>query len=154
MKHEKAERLLTDYAVGRLKGRRKIEIERHISECPICESELKALQQTEKLLREVGMLRPSDPYLLLTRIREETQKVHKPSRRTLSWQLSQRWFLKPAIGFAISLLIAVGALMFWHQTSKQPNLTVSYEQYHRLVSWGNPLGNWIEMGIGEVSATQ
>lgn len=154
MKHEKAERLLADYAVGMLKGRRRIEIERHISECPICESELKALQQTEKLLRKVGTLRPSNPHLLLARIREETQKVHRPSQRILSWQLSKRWFLKPTIGFAISLLIAAGAFMFWHQTSKQPNLTVNYEQYHRLASWGNPLGNWIELGIGEISAMQ
>ncbi len=154
MKHEKAERLLADYAVGRLKGRRKIEIEGHISECPICESELKALQQTEKLLRKVGTIRPSNPHFLLAQIREATQKVHEPSRRILNWQLPQRWFLKPAIGFAIFLLIAAGALIFWYQTSKQPNLTIGYEQYHRLVSWGNPLGNWIELGIGEVSAMQ
>lgn len=154
MKHEKAKRLLADYAVGRLRGRTKAKIERHISECPICEQELKVLRQTEKLLTQVGLLRPSNPQLLLNRIREATQQAYKPSRQIWSWQLSWRWLLKPAIGFAILFLLAAGAFVFWHQTPEQPNLTVSYGQYHRLVSWGNPLGNWIETGISEVRATQ
>lgn len=154
MKHEKAKRLLADYAVGRLRGRTKAKIEQHISECPICERELKALRQMEKLLTQVGLLRPSNPQHLLNRIREATQQAYKPSQQTWSWQLSRQWFLKPAIGFATLFLLAVSAFMFWHQTHEQPNLTVSYEQYHRLVSWSNPLGNWIETGISEMGATQ
>lgn len=154
MKHEKAKRLLADYAVGRLRGRTKAKIEQHISECPICERELKALQRTENLLKEVGLLYPSNPQLLLNRVREATQQVRQPSRQTLGWRLSWRWLLKPAIGFAIFSSIAVGAFVFWRQFEDKPNLTISYEQYHRLVSWSNPLGNWIETGIGEMSAAR
>jgi len=147
MKHEEVKRLLPDYSVGRLRGRIKDEVERHISECPTCERELRELQQVGKLLRHGGLLRPSNPQLLLNRIRDATQKVHEPSRQVWGRKVSWQWLLKPVVGFAILTLILAGAFLLWHQTPERPDLTVNYEQYHRLASWGNPLGNWIETGL-------
>lgn len=79
MKHEKARELLAEYAAGRLKGRTRTAVERHIAECSICERELRALQQVERLLRTIGLSRPSNPQLLLARVREKTQYVPSPS---------------------------------------------------------------------------
>jgi anti-sigma factor RsiW len=147
MRHEKAMQLLTDYAVGRLKGRAKIALEQHISECPICERELKALQQTEKLLRGVGLVRPSDPKLMLTRIRSATTQTARVSSRVWQWRTFWSYLWKPAIGFTLLALVVAATLSIWRQPPDHPDLSVSYEQYHRLVSWSNPLGNWFEAGL-------
>ena len=147
MRHEKAMQMLADYAVGRLKGRAKIALEQHISECPICERELKALQQTEKLLREVGLVRPSNPNLMLTRIRSATTQSPRVQSKDWQWRTIWGYLWKPAIGFALLALVAAATLSLWRQPSDRPELSVSYEQYHRLVSWSNPLGNWFEAGL-------
>ncbi len=147
MRHEKAMRLLADYAVGRLKGRAKVALEQHISECPICERELKALHQTEKLLREVGLIRPSNPDLMLMRIRSASTQGTCVQNRAWQWRTFWSYLWKPAIGFALLALLATTTLSLWRQPSRQPELSVSYEQYHRLVSWSNPLGNWFEAGL-------
>jgi len=116
MKHEKAMQLLADYAVGRLKGRAKIALEQHISECPICERELKALQQTEKLLREVGLVRPSNPKLMLTRIRSATAQSPRVQSKAWQWRtfgvtfgsqqldlLCWLWWLQRLFPFGVNL---------------------------------------------------
>lgn len=147
MKHEKAKKFLADYVVGRLKGRAKAAVERHIIECSICERELKALQQVERLLRATGLSRPPNPQLLLARVREKTQYVPSPSSRSQLLKPSLRISWKPALGFALLVLTIALTFAFVRLKTERPDLTIGYEQYHRLVSWSNPLGNWVEAGI-------
>jgi len=98
------------------------ETERHLRECPECSNSFESLRQTMALLDEWQVPEPS-PYFdvrLRARVREEV------ARPASGWQA---WLRKPALSFAMAVLLIAGVGLFrtGHSLNDSPNALMSWD---------------------------
>ena len=145
MRHDRAFRLLADYSVGRLRGRKKRALERHIIQCPLCARELGALYRTQQLLNSAGMIHPTSPQRLWQGIQ---LTANQPSNKSVAGIRKQKHFLRRiVIATALGLFLLSGIIIWRMRTSAMTqHLTMTYTQYHHFISWANPLTDRISTG--------
>jgi anti-sigma-K factor RskA len=98
---------LAAYMLGALEAEEAARLERHLDGCERCREEMRRLQPAIHSLPE-SVERQEPPrqlrQSLMAAVREDA-RGEEPSRRR-----SRRWFLKPAVGFAVLALLVAGVV--------------------------------------------
>ena len=139
---------LADFAVGALEERERMEIKRHLQECPACQRELSALQRTRELL---DALEPEEaPADLWQCIRRDIGTPKQEPARAAWWEtlLPARW---PRLAYA-GLAATVVAMVVLIVTISQPLPTQDDEVQdflvrHSMLAWNDPLSDKAALGV-------
>jgi hypothetical protein len=114
MKCDQATERFADYLAGELDATERRELDEHLSACPACGAELRALSETWTRLGVLPTERPSPDlrrrfYGMLEASKREIAEEKRARRRDL--RAGRGWFRGPAFSFgAAAALLAVGVL--------------------------------------------
>lgn len=101
---------LAAYMLGALDPREAVDFERHLEGCDHCQEELRWLQPAVQALPE-GVERTEPPpqlrESLMAEVRADAQAQARPAPARPK---ARRWFLKPAVGFAVLALLVAGVV--------------------------------------------
>lgn len=102
---------LAAYMLGALDPREAEDFERHLEGCEHCQEELRWLQPAVHVLPDEVERTEPPPQLrssLMAEVRADAEAETRPARARPA--RSRRWFLKPAVGFAVLALLVAGVV--------------------------------------------
>ena len=102
---------LAAYVLGALDSREATELERHLEGCERCQEELRWLEPAVQTLPESVERQEPPPGLrasLMAEVRADAEEEARPAPARPA--RSRRWFLKPAVGFAVLALLVAGVV--------------------------------------------
>jgi anti-sigma-K factor RskA len=102
---------LAAYMLGALEPREAGDFERHLEGCKHCQEELRWLQPAVHALPEEVERTEPPPQLrasLMAEVRADAEAEARPAPARPA--RSRRWFLKPAVGFAVLALLVAGVV--------------------------------------------
>ena len=91
MKCRKVAQELPAYLANELGGDKHGRVERHLKHCPLCASELRALEKTGQLLDTLGDIEPRRDLVGLVMSRIERERDAEPALSNLIMSLRSRW---------------------------------------------------------------
>lgn len=120
MKCESCQERLLDYTSGTLSAASKREVEEHLAECPVCESEATELRRTWEALGTLPVEEPSSAmqarfYAMLEQAKAEPSASESPApARSFEQWLLGWWPKRPALQFGLgAMLLMVGLGAGW-----------------------------------------
>jgi len=137
---------LPEYTVGLLEGQERLDIERHLQECPPCFGELQALNRTGILLDSVALEEAPDS--LWESVRSRIAVETPPARRNLR-DIFFRGF--PRLAYAGLVATAVLAIILV-LTFSRPMVRVkddeagNFIERHGMLAWNDPLSDKAALG--------
>ncbi len=111
----KTEMLFHEYIDGTLSARRIFDVEKHLTACPACSSQLQTLRDTLQMAKELPRLDTSNDFMAQLHARLDTLPS-EPSQNNHAFSLNDVWLrltslLRPVPALGASLAVAV-LLMF------------------------------------------
>jgi anti-sigma factor RsiW len=111
---------LDAFSTGELEAEKRVEIERHIRECPVCRTELARILKENDLFREYGAAASDfvQPENIIhdAKIKSSVERIPLPGRRTPS--AIPKWFLAAAA----MLLMAAGLSWYFFTHAGAPDM--------------------------------
>jgi anti-sigma-K factor RskA len=101
---------LAAYMLGALDPREAADFERHLEGCEHCQEELRWLEPAVHALPEEVERTEPPPQLRESLMAEVRADVRAQPRPAPSRPKARRWFLKPAVGFAVLALLVAGVV--------------------------------------------
>lgn len=108
--HKRWSEDLAAYMLGALDPREAEEFEHHLDGCEHCQGELRWLQPAVHALPEEVDRTEPPPQLRESLMAEVRADVRAQARPAPSRPRARRWFLKPAVGFAVLALLVAGVV--------------------------------------------
>ncbi|HID57559.1 TPA: hypothetical protein EYP37_13570 [Candidatus Poribacteria bacterium] len=146
MRCEEAKRLLPEYSIGALRGRKARDVKRHIQICPDCRGELAALRKTGEMIENLPLERPPANIWdsIATQIEAESQaRAMSPWRRWLKPTLIPAWAALALMGLIAWIYLGV---IRSPQQEVQPLIPLELKQ-HVVAAWDSPFSDTAALAL-------